>query len=238
LLDATGKPERNEMTRLRIETDKRGFPALKGDRPAKRERSHVFLGDLRKLPLVDDDGRTLGPAEALEVLLADGPLPAREFDALASQYDNPAVLYSTAEQIGAVRRASEDGNLEIALPGREPEQESEDIELADDGRKASTRMPDTTSLTPLREAQELMGKPVIGSGLTIIREGRQRYVRTSDLRALLANAGRGGKSAGAGEKIAAALGDATARRAKTNREGQSNDLHRKRYGVARIGGRD
>jgi hypothetical protein len=238
----TVKPERNSrMTqrRIRIHTDEHGAPVLNGDIPAKRERSHVFLGDLRKLPLVDDAGRTLGPAEALEVLLADGPLAAREFDALATRYDNPAVLYSAAEQIGAVRRANADGRLEIALPGREPDQETKDeITLADTGRREHPMSSDTSGLTPLREAQKLLGGPVIGGPLRIVKVDRNRYVNTSELQQHLARVGRGGKTAGAGEKIAAALGDATTRRAQTNREGQSNDLHRKRYGTARISGRD
>ena len=228
--------------RIRIDRDERGFPVLRGDRRTKPERRHVNLSGLRRLLLVDDDGRTLGPAEALEVLLSDGPLPAPEFDALASQYADPEVIYGAAEQLGVIRKKREDGSIEVLIPAPEPEQES--VNLADDGRKEPSPMGTldytSLSLTPLREAQELLGnQPVIGSGLEIVKgEGRQRFVRTNELRAHLSRVSRGGKSTGAGEKIANALGDAQARRAKSNAKGQANDAHRRRYGTAKLTGRD
>lgn len=229
----------------RIKYDDKGAPYLardKSDEPPKSHRTHVLLG-IERFPLWHDDGRPTSPTEALDMLLSDGPITASQFDHLASQFDNPEVIYSAAEQLGAIRKKREDGALEVLLP--EPEQESNEVHLAETGREESTRMgikesPDyqAAGLVPLREAQEMLGQPVIGSGLTIIREGRNRFVNKAELRAHLSRVGRGGKAPGAGAKIAGALEDATQRRAATNRAGQANDAHRRRYGQAKLGGRD
>lgn len=81
-------------------------------------------------------------------------------------------------------------------------------------------------LTPVREAQRLLGASIIGSGLTILRDhnrpnSRERFVRTAELEKLMSHS-RGSRT-GAGQIARDAISSARKQRASANRIGQQND---------------
>jgi hypothetical protein len=232
------------MSDPQIATDERGYPVLTGNRRDKprRECTSISLG-VESYPLYDEHGRPLSPTESLHDLLSDGPINESQYVRLADEFDDPETLHAAARRLGVIRKR-QDGSVLVMLPG--PEQEpatqtqpqTEQVNLADSGHEEGPIVntePLADRLTPMREAQRLLGQPVIGSGLEIVRHGRERFVRTSDLERKIAAAGRGGKAPGAGERVATAISDAQARRAATNREGQANDTRgsrSRRYGRA------
>jgi hypothetical protein len=222
------------MDERRIMTDAEGFPVLLSDgRPKrKREPSGIRLGR-REFPFCDGE-RVLGPTEALERVLLDDPLSEVEFAHLARAFANPNVLHHAAERLGVIRKRDDDGTIMLHLPSGDDKQHDDDapttIDAADDdgpqlvvnldGGDDATRYFDASAadrLTPVRVAQRLLGQPVIGSGLTIVREGNDRFVSTTELEKRLAKQRRV-KDAGAAERITNEIADAK-ERAKQGRNG-------------------
>lgn len=245
----------------KMDYDKHGAPILRrteADKRSKPQRQEIRLG-VERFKLIDDDGRVLGPAESLSLLLEDGPISESQFQHLAAQFDDPNVLHSTAERLGVTRRKREDGSIELLIPPVQTDDtaRAEQVNATDDNHTDTLNLSDRTeddnmpydptaadALTPVREAQRKIGAPVIGSGLKIVKDpdgGSGRYVHTRELNAMLARAGRGGRAKGAGQVAADAVSDAQKRRAQTNPIGQANDrtnTRSRRYGRARDLGRD
>jgi len=251
---SVGDHEREADKMPALRRDKNGMPALvrtERDRPREHERREINLG-AHRLKLVDDDGRVMSPTESIALLLEDGPITDGTLQHLAEQYDDPEVVYGTVERLGAVRRKRDDGGIEIVMQSQTQPPESTErtddsaddvtveppsITFADNREDESSVSPryvnrhmqaDNPDAVPVREAQRLLGAPVIGSGLVIFRDenkpaSRERFVSRAALNAKLAQAGRGGKAKGAGETVSQAIDRAQRQRARDNAAGQRND---------------
>jgi hypothetical protein len=172
----------------------------------------------------------------------------------AERQEAPWIVFADDKGRGVIRR-DDDGEIEVmrlaqAEQTREPEHnkqadETQAVNLADDNQEPPTVnvQPMHDRLTPVREAQRLLGAPVIGSGLEIIRDGRARYVSTTALERMLASAGRGGRATAStqGMKINPAgkgAGELIGQHVDRAQKQRSRDSRSRRYRRASEYGRD
>lgn len=236
----------------RIDRDKHGRPIGRLEAKDKRPKQRRELrAGFARLELHDDTGRVMSPTESLSILLADAGtdgIEESDFMALANQYADPNLLHRTAERLGAVRQRRPDGSIVVCIPPDEIEDKPDDTpppqpDPATETESTSMAFADNSTgypsidppagnskLVSVREAQQRIGAPIIGSGLRVIKDpagGRGRFVYEAELDAHLAGTvSRGGK--GAAQRAAEAVARGQKQRAAANRDGQHNDANPER----------